>query len=668
LGRRLTRSLSVLLSSAALLAACGGSDSPPLQAATTYTVSTAASSGGAITPASVLAQAGTSAGFSLAPEAGYELVSVTGCDGTLDAAAGSYATGAVTGDCTVTAQFAALPPTVVQITGVAVDATGGSLAGVEAYNASGVLATSDAQGRLSFELPPDAAGAVRLRKAGYTRQTVVLNALDGQAQFVGTLGRSNLPVTINIDAKLADLVDGSGARVSLSPGTVVDRQGKPVTGDFQVTVTSVDVSDNAALKVFPGSFSALDMNGEPVPVLMPYGTMEVHLTQDGEPLNLAPGAVAAIEIPIFVTEYPDGTPIAEGDLGGEVWSLDEDTGVWQLEGTGTVVAADRSPTGLALRTLVSHFSWWNFDYADRVMNPDGSFSSACDVPVLLRNLPAGVTVMGQFIDDQPNRPRWSSSLRLTNGQVIRVPRDRTIEVVAAGTGADGLLYRATTVFSCPGGGLQLDFEGPLAPLVQAYTASIRPVFALDASGLNEVVQNEARLSWTVVGQSTLNLMEPELPLNQLLTVAQGSLNLPLAAPVDPANDLFNFTLVATNDVASTQLQKTLAYITEAPPLVEQFNYSFILSRPLVSGWSVLGADEIDVGYVPIGSPTSALTVLPGYSGQLGGGVEIPANVLPNQGEGYDIVVVFKNQYGSTYRRFTHSECLKDPDGSCAITD
>ena len=43
-----------------------------------------------------------------------------------------------------------------------------------------------------------------------------------------------------------------------------------------------------------------------------------------------------------------------------LWSLNERTGTWIEEGSGRVVAA-ASPSGLALRGEVTHFSWWNHD-------------------------------------------------------------------------------------------------------------------------------------------------------------------------------------------------------------------------------------------------------------------------------------------------------------------
>lgn len=69
-----------------------------------YTVGTSASSGGTVAPASAEVDYGTSANFTLSPAAGYHLDSVSGCGGSLSGS--TYSTGAVTADCTVSANFA----------------------------------------------------------------------------------------------------------------------------------------------------------------------------------------------------------------------------------------------------------------------------------------------------------------------------------------------------------------------------------------------------------------------------------------------------------------------------------------------------------------------------------------------------------------------------------
>jgi hypothetical protein len=89
----------VLVASFLLTACNDGGNS----ASDAYTVTTEINAGGDITPASVRVDQGGSATFTLAPEPDNRIAEVTGCDGTLSGS--TYTTGAITGDCTVSASF-----------------------------------------------------------------------------------------------------------------------------------------------------------------------------------------------------------------------------------------------------------------------------------------------------------------------------------------------------------------------------------------------------------------------------------------------------------------------------------------------------------------------------------------------------------------------------------
>jgi len=78
------------------------------------------------------------------------------------------------------------------------------------------------------------------------------------------------------------------------------------------------------------------------------------------PVNLADGQTAEILIPIYDATYQDGSEVLPGQT-IPLWSLNEETGIWDQEGEGIVVESDASPTGLAMLATVSHFSWWNCD-------------------------------------------------------------------------------------------------------------------------------------------------------------------------------------------------------------------------------------------------------------------------------------------------------------------
>jgi len=99
---------------------------------------------------------------------------------------------------------------------------------------------------------------------------------------------------------------------------------------------------------------------------------------NGAPLQLSNGATAEIEIPIYTAIDPaTGDPIEMGDEIA-LWSLSEDTGIWEQEGTGIVVANTDSPTGLALKATVNHFTWWNCDIAISTATVDVTIVGTAD--------------------------------------------------------------------------------------------------------------------------------------------------------------------------------------------------------------------------------------------------------------------------------------------------
>lgn len=153
------------------------------------------------------------------------------------------------------------------------------------------------------------------------------------------------------------LVGRDGATVVFEPGSLVDAAGNPVTGPVQVSMTPVDVGRNVA--AFPGRFSGTRPTGE-TGLIVSYGTVEYALSAGGAPVQLAPGRKATIEIPVYTTLNLDGSEVRVGDR-SPLWSLNELTGGWTEEGSGTVVASTASPSGFALRAEVTHFSWWNHD-------------------------------------------------------------------------------------------------------------------------------------------------------------------------------------------------------------------------------------------------------------------------------------------------------------------
>lgn len=114
----LTRSggIAVLVFATVLLTACGGRDDDGNDLvggdgagndSNSYTVTATAVSNGSISPGIAEVNEGSTTSFTVTPESGYGIDTVTGCSGSLSG--NTYTTGIVTVDCTVIASFVALP-------------------------------------------------------------------------------------------------------------------------------------------------------------------------------------------------------------------------------------------------------------------------------------------------------------------------------------------------------------------------------------------------------------------------------------------------------------------------------------------------------------------------------------------------------------------------------
>jgi PKD repeat protein len=251
---------------------------------------------------------------------------------------------------TVTAQGVVTSAAGVAIADVTVRALGGT-----------ATAQSDAQGRLSLPVAVDRDVTLRFSKPGYADQVQVIKlpgTTGADAYFeVAMLPRA--PAQTLADAAVGGTVSGAqGARLTLPANALVKADGSAVTGAVQVSITPVDIN-NDSLAAFPGRFAGVNGDGSHTPIVS-YGTAEFVLTQAGEHLQLRPGARATLELPLYAAANLDGSALAPGGT-LPLWSLDERSGLWTNEGTGTLVASTVAPAELVMRAEVGHLSWWNAD-------------------------------------------------------------------------------------------------------------------------------------------------------------------------------------------------------------------------------------------------------------------------------------------------------------------
>lgn len=539
----------------------------------------------------------------------------------------------------------------VSVSGLVRTPGGVTIEGVEAYNSDGVLATSDNSGVMNFTISPDKASSIRLKKLGYSAQTVMLSVNNNSAEFLATLGQRSTAITVSADAEI-DITGLSGAMVTLAAGALVDANGNAVTGDIQLSITPVDVSNDDALGVFPGAFAGTDIDGNPTPVIMTYGTVEYYFSQNGNELNLAAGQSATIEIPIYVTLHPDGTPIQIGDSGA-LWYLNETTGQWLQENTGIVVVSEQSSTGIALRATVTHFSWWNHDIAPEI----------CDLTITHSGLPADATSNLRGSTSTPRPRTGSTTITNTNtSTTLKMPRGTPVGLTGTATASDGV-YSAHSFTSCdgPAGTLILEYEGPAPVKILSLTATVKPVFKLDTSTFPPqwaADGNDAIFTWETVAATTRALSSDQ-GHNTTLGNDFGSTQFPLQLN-NMVVPQYNFTLTASNQQGTATETIILDYIDQPKPIVKQYvAYALSSSNSIQVQWQVEGADSVNIGYIENGGSPQAAFPLDGQQNIVAadGFSIIAISDIPNNAVGYDLVARFENQYGETFVQRIISGCL-----------
>ncbi len=256
-------------------------------------------------------------------------------------------------------------PTSSSISGRVVDVAGNVIPDVNVDvlldGSSQQIDMTDASGHFELNVPDSIEYVLKLTASSYAVQSIPVKspAADGTVSIDVTMIARGEPQVFD-NGSAAALSGTEGASVSIAANSFVDTNGNPVTGDIQVSITPVDISHPASLAAFPGEFSGvLEGTTDEAPIIS-FGTVEFVFTQNGQPLQLADGQSADIEIPIYTKTYQDGTTIIVGDE-IPLWFLNENTGIWTQEGTGTVVNSADSPTGLAMAATVNHFTWWNCD-------------------------------------------------------------------------------------------------------------------------------------------------------------------------------------------------------------------------------------------------------------------------------------------------------------------
>jgi hypothetical protein len=221
--------------------------------------------------------------------------------------------------------------------------------------------TSDAQGRYQLRLPE---GDVVIRFA--------------KADYVGTIKRvtvsSDYATMLHVKLLKADRThrfqadeggtffgtdnNGNGVvSVTIPEDAFIDANGELASGELSVQLTNIDPSDDNVNEAAPG-FIAINEEGIPVQ-LESGGMLEIDVRSSlGEKLQLGGGKTLTVKFPVakkLSDLYPDD------DLSMPLWSFNEETAQWNLEGGGKEITPAEESDGFFYTAELPHMSFWNMD-------------------------------------------------------------------------------------------------------------------------------------------------------------------------------------------------------------------------------------------------------------------------------------------------------------------
>ncbi len=223
-------------------------------------------------------------------------------------------------------------------------------------------ALSNESGIASMVMQPNDQGKITVSAAGYIKQqqNTDIGDLNSQTDQIITLIPSIKAGTV--DAGQGGTITGTtGASVTVTADSLVDSNDNIITGDVDVYITPVDVSDEEERMLFPGNFEARSEDGREQ-TIHSYGMVDFSFFQGNSELDLKAGSTAEIEIPMNLTLMPTddgvGQELSAGDT-TPLWYYNYDEEKWIEEGVGNIESDGNG--GLKTVGTVTHFTPWNSD-------------------------------------------------------------------------------------------------------------------------------------------------------------------------------------------------------------------------------------------------------------------------------------------------------------------
>ncbi len=255
------------------------------------------------------------------------------------------------------------------VTGFVVDETGEP---VKAANVKlgNLTTTTDDYGHFFFK-------NTNLNRKGTLVQVEKQGYFPGSRRFLAQQDAENrvkiqlIPKSFDFsfDSNAGGVVEtNGGAKVSFSPNSIRKADGTSYDGTVRVAAFWLDPSDQRTLDRMPGNLQGVDKLAEEV-VLRTAGMMAVELESDaGEPLNILKGHTAEISMPV-PAELAGHAPAEVPN-----WSYSEAHGMWAEEGVSVL-------EGNNYVGQVSHFTYWNHDFKDPLIEFSATFVNSDGTPL-----------------------------------------------------------------------------------------------------------------------------------------------------------------------------------------------------------------------------------------------------------------------------------------------
>lgn len=210
-----------------------------------------------------------------------------------------------------------------------------------------------------------------------------------------------------------DVVVSDSAKVNIPAGTILkDKDGNNLSGNLSVQLVQFSPSDPIASSAFPGGFNPTEVKDENGASLgagtfTSLGFIALDMDVNGTPVKQFGGNPVSVTVDISPNlRNPDtGQPLQVGEV-VPIWSLNETTGEWKREGTGTISGTAASPKMTFTQT---HLSYWNIDYFNRVCKFSQRFNWPTNIAagyyyVELMNGNTGRPIKGAWHYINPNDP------------------------------------------------------------------------------------------------------------------------------------------------------------------------------------------------------------------------------------------------------------------------